>query len=97
MNILTFDIEEWFHLLDNESTKPRKNGKPILAVYIRIRTGSLILERHDQKATFFIIEWIAKRYPEIVKRINNKGYDIGFHTNLRQLICDRLRKSFMKI
>lgn len=21
MNILTFDIEEWFHLLDNESTK----------------------------------------------------------------------------
>ena len=21
MNILTFDIEEWFHILDNESTK----------------------------------------------------------------------------
>ena len=24
MNILTFDIEEWFHILDNESTKSEK-------------------------------------------------------------------------
>ena len=24
MNILTFDIEEWFHLLDNDSTKTEK-------------------------------------------------------------------------
>ena len=24
MNILTFDIEEWFHILDNDSTKTYK-------------------------------------------------------------------------
>ena len=24
MNILTFDIEEWFHILDNNSTKTEK-------------------------------------------------------------------------
>ena len=25
MNILTFDIEEWFHILDHDSTKSEKN------------------------------------------------------------------------
>ena len=24
MNILTFDVEDWFHILDNESTKSEK-------------------------------------------------------------------------
>ena len=25
MNILTFDIEEWFHILDNQTTKTETN------------------------------------------------------------------------
>lgn len=27
MNILTFDIEEWFHLLDNDSTRSEEQWK----------------------------------------------------------------------
>ncbi len=36
MNILTFDIEEWFHILDNDSTKSEKNGIIFLLEFIRI-------------------------------------------------------------
>ena len=27
MNILTFDIEDWFHILDNEASKSEKQWK----------------------------------------------------------------------
>ncbi|HBK32270.1 MAG TPA: polysaccharide deacetylase [Porphyromonadaceae bacterium] len=97
MNILTFDVEEWFHLLDNASTKTEKEWATYpCRIYGNMDRIFDILERHDQKATFFIIGWIAKRYPEVVKRISNKGYDIGFHTNSHQLIYDQTPEEFHK-
>jgi polysaccharide deacetylase family protein (PEP-CTERM system associated) len=45
-----------------------------------------ILDRHNQRATFFVLGWIAQKYPEIVKRISDNGFDIGFHTDEHQLI-----------
>ena len=44
-----------------------------------------ILEETDTKATFFIIGWVAKRYPDIVRRIAEK-YEIGSHTMNHQLV-----------
>lgn len=37
------------------------------------------LEDMNTKATFFIIGWIAKNYPELVRKIAEK-YQIGSHT-----------------
>jgi polysaccharide deacetylase family protein (PEP-CTERM system associated) len=87
IKILTFDIEEWFHLLDNESTKNEEqwNTYPI-RIYQNMDRIFDILERYEQKATFFIVGWIAKKYPEIIKTISDKGYEIGFHTNYHQLV-----------
>ncbi len=95
MKILTFDVEEWFHLLDNASTKTEKEWVTYpCRIYENMDRIFDILERHNQKATFFIIGWIAKRYPEIVKSIYNKGFDIGFHTNFHQLIYDQTPEEF---
>lgn len=95
MKILTFDIEEWFHLLDNASTKTEKEWETYpCRIYENMDRIFDILERHNQKATFFIIGWIARQYPEIVKRINNKGYDIGFHTDSHQLIYEQAPEEF---
>ena len=38
MNILTFDIEEWFHLLDNDSTRSEEQWKRFeVRIYPKIR------------------------------------------------------------
>ena len=34
MNILTFDIEEWFHILDNDSTKTIKEWSKKIKIEI---------------------------------------------------------------
>ncbi len=90
MNILTFDIEEWFHLLDNESTKTSKewNGFEV-RIHNNMDRIFDLLESNNLKATFFIVGWIAQKYPEIVKRIDAKGYEIGSHTNMHQLMYNQ--------
>lgn len=38
-----------------------------------------ILDSHSMKATFFLLETEMKRYPEVVKRMEEEGHGIGVH------------------
>lgn len=94
MNILTFDVEEWFHLLDNDSTRSEEQWKKYeVRIYENMERIFRILEATNTKATFFIIGWIAKNYPDIVKQIASK-YQIGSHTMYHQLVWQQSRKEF---
>ena len=86
MNILTFDVEEWFHLLDFDATRTEAEwGKYEVRIHENVDRILDILDRTDTKATFFIIGWVAKTYPEVVKKIAAK-YQIGSHTMNHQLV-----------
>lgn len=96
MNILTFDVEEWFHLLDNDSTRSEEQWKKYeVRIHENIDRIFRILEDTDTKATFFVIGWIAKTYPEIVKRIAEK-YEVGSHTMNHQLVWQQTPEEFQK-
>lgn len=95
MNILTFDIEEWFHLLDNESTKNESSwNKYESRIHKNMDIIFDILKKNNVSATFFVLGWIAKKYPEIVKRISKNGFEIGSHTHTHQLIYNQTRLEF---
>ncbi len=90
MNILTFDIEEWFHVLDHSTTKGEKqwinfeyrlehNLEKILA----------ILEKYNQKATFFCLGWLIKNHKHLLKKIDSYGYEIATHSNMHQLVYEQ--------
>lgn len=90
MNILTFDIEEWFHLLDNDSTKTEhewNNFEP--RIHSNIQRIFNMLDKHNQKATFFCMGWMAERFPEVIREIVDRGYEIGSHTHLHQLVYEQ--------
>lgn len=94
MNILTFDVEEWFHLLDFDATRTEAEwGKYEVRIYENIDRILDILERTNTKATFFIIGWVAKTYPDVVKKIAAK-YQIGSHTMNHQLVWQQSRDEF---
>ena len=93
MKILTFDIEEWFHILDNESTKTEVEwGNYDVRIHKNMDKIFDYLINNKQKATFFVVGWIAKKYPEVVKRIDKLGFDIGSHTHMHQLMYNLSRK-----
>ena len=94
MNILTFDVEEWFHLLDFDATRTEADwGKYEVRIHENVERVFRILEETNTKATFFIIGWIAKTYPELVRRIAER-YQIGSHTMTHQLVWQQSRTAF---
>jgi len=97
VNILTFDIEEWFHILDNESTKTINEWKNYdVRIHQNMERIFNILERTKTKATFFCLGWIGETYPEIIKEISNRGYEVGSHTRMHQLIYEQTPAEFEK-
>jgi len=94
MNILTFDIEEWFHLLDFDATRTEAYwGKYEVRIHENMDRVFRILDDTNTKATFFIIGWIAKTYPELVRQIADK-YQIGCHTMNHQLVWQQSPAEF---
>jgi polysaccharide deacetylase family protein (PEP-CTERM system associated) len=95
MKILTFDIEEWFHIIDNASTKTEKNWMGyqdrLIANVERILS---FLQIAELNATFFCIGWIARKYPTVIKRIDSLGYEIGSHSDLHQLAYEQNKTEF---
>jgi peptidoglycan-N-acetylglucosamine deacetylase len=97
MNILTFDIEEWFHILDNESTKTVNQWKNYeTRIHGNMERIFNLLEKTNTKATFFCLGWIAETYPEVVKEIVARGYEIGTHTHMHQLVYEQTPAEFEK-
>ena len=92
MNILTFDIEDWYNC-DFES-----NDFDWDKFEVRIYSGvDKILEALSEKqikATFFCLGWIAEKHPDIIKKIHNNGHHIGSHSYQHQLITRFNKKTF---
>ncbi|PCJ83877.1 MAG: polysaccharide deacetylase [Flavobacteriales bacterium] len=95
MKVLTFDIEEWFHILDEPSTKTEKQWENYESrIHLNVDRILELLETKKQKATFFCLGWIAKKYPEVIRKIDDMGYEIATHSNLHQLVYEQTREEF---
>lgn len=77
MNILTFDIEEWY--------LNQQRGGPVEKYAEYDRYLDAILNNLDErgfKATFFCVGEMAKSFPEVIRKIHQRGHEIGCHSNI---------------
>lgn len=95
MKILTFDFEDWFHILDNSATESPDlwNNFPSRAEAGLERILEL-LSRHDLRGTFFVLGWMADKYPNLVRKIAASGHHIGSHSYSHQLVYSQSRDAF---
>jgi polysaccharide deacetylase family protein (PEP-CTERM system associated) len=95
MRILTFDVEDWFHLLDYHPTRTAQEWSRYES---RIHQGMdrilEVLADTGTRATFFCLGWIAEKYPEIIRQIDSLGFEIGSHTFMHQLVYEQSRAEF---
>ena len=95
MNILTFDIEDWYHILANDSTKSISNWSNFeTRIHMNMDKIFEILDESNHKATFFILGWIAHKHPDIVKKIHKYGHEIATHSYSHQLVFEQNKDSF---
>ncbi len=97
LNILTFDLEDWFHILEHPynkySTKWDEHPSHLENIVQQIL---LFLKKHDTKATFFTLGWIGEKYPSLLKAIADGGHDIGIHTYYHTYLSNFTVEEFEK-
>jgi len=95
VNILSFDIEEWFQLLDVAFTEnPSDWCKFETRIHANVDRLLDTILRHNQRATFFCLGWVAERYPEIVRRIDELGFEVASHSHFHQLAYKQSPQQF---
>ena len=100
-NYLTIDVEDYYQVAafdnivkvdawDEYESRVDANTRRVLA----------LLARHQVKATFFVMGWIAERHPELVKEIQRQGHEIGCHSychrKIYQLTPDEFREDTIR-
>src|SRR5688572_23329246 len=87
MNILTIDLEDWFHILDHDETALPEQWNKFES---RVEENTdLILDQLSSRniyATFFCLGWIAKKFPFLIRKISELGHELGCHSMDHQLV-----------
>jgi polysaccharide deacetylase family protein (PEP-CTERM system associated) len=95
LRILTFDIEEWFHILDHDATRDERSWEHFEPRLEKNLDRILeLLEKHQQPATFFCLGWVSRKFPHLIKKIDAAGYEIASHSDMHQLAYEQTREEF---
>lgn len=80
LNALSVDIEDWFQVGAFEKAIARESWDGLEQ---RVEhNADTVLQMFDEagvKGTFFILGWVAARYPDLVRRIADDGHEIASH------------------
>ena len=109
-NFLTIDVEDYFHVhafskaihpceWESFDCRIEKNIHYILDRLDRkkVKSSDINHEANPNSkitGTFFILGWIAERYPDLIKEINSRGHEIASHGYGHQAIFLQSPKVF---
>ncbi len=95
VNAFTVDVEDYFHVSAFEKHIDRaqwnRHESRVVANTHRLLE---LLDRHDVKATFFVLGWVAHRHPGLVQEIHGAGHEIGSHGYWHRLVYDQSPQQF---
>ena len=94
-NAMTIDVEDYFQV---SAFAPYIERGDWDARECRIERNMAVildmLDRHETKATFFTLGWIAERYPQLVREIVSRGHELASHGYGHQRASDLSRDAF---
>lgn len=87
INVLTVDVEEYFHPSEiQRDLDPSQWDNLPSRIDSQVDQVLELLQRHQTKATFFILGWVAKNHPRAVSAIAAAGHEIGCHSYAHELV-----------
>lgn len=95
-NFLTVDLEDWFHILDLHANNLTAQNWDNLPSNLEQNTDRILglLSEHKVLATFFILGFIADKYPALIRKIDSFGHEIACHGQNHDLIYDLTPQQF---
>jgi polysaccharide deacetylase family protein (PEP-CTERM system associated) len=87
LNALTIDVEDYYHVTGFESAI-RVADWDHFESRVERNTQRLLdlLDTYHTKATFFVLGWIAERFPHLVRTIHARGHEVASHGYAHQRI-----------
>ena len=94
-NMMSVDLEDYYCDLpfsewQKYESRVIKNTQVILDLF----------EKYDVKATFFVLGYIAEKFPEMIKKISELGHEIASHSyahiDLRKVSKKQFEDDFLK-
>jgi polysaccharide deacetylase family protein (PEP-CTERM system associated) len=75
LNVLSFEVEDRVHV-DSPDYEPPEFKSRIIPILIHLLD---LLDNQKARATFFVLGWVARRFPEIVALIDARGHEVASH------------------
>ena len=89
MNIFTVDVEEWFHVCGVGGRLAQSHWHALPSRVVS--TTRRLLDQLDAAAvpaTFFVVGWVAERYPALVTEILAAGHEVGSHSHWHRRVYE---------
>lgn len=95
MNLVTVDVEDWFHICGGGGPLAEENWDRLPSRVIPTTERVLgCLDRAGVTATFFVVGWVAERFPELVTRILDAGHEVGSHSARHRRVYELTADAF---
>lgn len=96
LNAMTIDVEDYFHVSAFADVVSRKDWDTLDSRVVRNTERLLALfERKGVRATFFVLGWVAERFPGLVRRIHAAGHELASHSYDHGLVYDKQPEAFV--
>jgi polysaccharide deacetylase family protein (PEP-CTERM system associated) len=87
LNALTVDLEDYFHVTAFERRVARRSWDAFPSRVVPNTQRLLdLFESHRVHGTFFVLGWIAERFPQLIRAIAESGHEIACHSYWHRLV-----------
>lgn len=86
-NVMSIDLEDWFCVYNLSRVIPYTEWDRCESRVERTTRRLLDLFRaHKVEATFFVLGWVADRFPDLVREIERDGHEVASHGYSHRLL-----------
>jgi len=95
MNVISVDVEDYFHA---EALAVQRSQWDQYDCRVEANTQRILelLAEHQVHATFFVVGWVAERFPGLVREIVAAGHELACHSYWHRLIYRLDPKEFLE-
>ena len=97
INIFTIDLEEWFVVEILSKHYQKKEWEKLQSTVVDDSIHLLnLLNRHNVKATWFVLGWVAEKFPDLIQEISYSGHEIACHSFYHRRVDLLTKDEFIK-
>jgi polysaccharide deacetylase family protein (PEP-CTERM system associated) len=87
VNAMTVDVEDYFHVSAFADALDRNNW-PKFESRVERNTHRLLdlFDEHRTRITFFVLGWVAERYPALIRELQRRGHEVACHGLTHELV-----------